>query len=341
MLHFNEFIGKETLKKEYKEFSLFKKCINITSKQAEIYCENKIFDFNDNVISNLKQYIKEYIPKYACGYWNADIEDGELIIGVNDLGLVKGIPYKETTKPFPIEYIKKKIYKAIESFIYTDSDKSVRPEPIPIKIELIEVIPPHSPIEKNHPEYTEYLSKKDFFLKKYNLFLKKYQEWKDKYEIVNFKLIDIFNNPTTRNLLKEYVKLKDKDNIVISILDSDYQLEQISGEKMRDLKLDKNNPYYWVTTYKDEFIDEYKKNKPLFTDIFTRSNVPYNLLIGVGDMIPYWLNHNSDMKLYIIRIILQKKNDGKIYSYYDHITNEWTRCKRMYEGGQPMCNHSY
>jgi len=340
MLHFNEFIGKETLTKEYKEFSLFKKCINITSRQAEIYCENKIFEFNDNVIANLKQYIKEYIPKYACGFWNTGIEEGELIIGVNDLGLVKGIPYKETT-PFPIEYIKKKIYKTIESFVYTDSETSIRPDPIPIKIELIEVIPPPSPIEKNHQDYTEYLSKKDVFLKKYNLFLKTHQEWKEKYEIVNFKLVDIFNNPTTRNDLKEYVKLKDKDNIVISILESDFQLEQISGENMRLLKLDKNNPYYWVTTYKDDFIDKYKKNRPLFTEIFSCSNVPYNLLTGVGDMIPYWLHHNSKMKLYIIRIILKKKNTGNIYSYYDNITNEWTSCKRMYEGGQPMCNHSY
>ena len=58
MLQFNEFIGKETLIKEYKEFSLFKKCINITNTQAELYCENKIFNFNNDVISNLKQYIK-------------------------------------------------------------------------------------------------------------------------------------------------------------------------------------------------------------------------------------------------------------------------------------------
>ena len=338
MLQFNEFIGKETLIKEYKEFSLFKKCINITNTQAELYCENKIFNFNNDVISNLKQYIKEYIPKYACGYWNAGIEDGELFIGINDFGLVKGIPYKETT-PFPIEYIKKKIYKAIESSIFTESELSNRPDPI--LVELIEVIPPSNPLEKNHQEYTDYLSKKDIFLKKYNLFLKEHQEWKEKYEIVNFKLVDIFNNSNTRNDLIKYVKLKDKNNIVISLLESDFQLEQISGEKMKDLKLDKNNPYYWVTTYKDEYIEEYKKNKPIFNDTFSRINTPYNLLIGVGDMIPYWLNNNFNMKLYVIRVILKKKNTGKIYSYYDNITNEWTSCKRMYEGGQPICNHSY
>ena len=26
---------------------------------------------------------------------------------------------------------------------------------------------------------------------------------------------------------------------------------------------------------------------------------------------------------------------------YDNSTTEWTSCKRMYEGGQPRCNHSY
>jgi len=339
MLHFNEFIGKETLTKEYKEFSLFKKSINITSKQFEKYCENNIFDFNDSVLSNLKQYIKEYIPKYACSFWNSGIENGEIIIGVNDLGLVKGIPYKET-EPFPFDYFKKKILKSIESYIFTE-DSETDNLTDNIKIELIEVIPPYNkPDEKFHPEYNEYLSKKNVFLDKYNTFLKIHQEWKEKYDIVNHKLVDIFNNPITRNKLREYIKLKDKKNIVISMIDTGYQLEQISGEKMKNLKLDKNNPYYWVTTYKDGFIDEYKKNKPYFYETFSRSNVPYNLLIGVGDMIPYWLSYNLNMKLYIIRIILKKNNTGKLYHYYDSITKKWLTCKRIYDKDQPVCNHT-
>ena len=188
MLQFNEFIGKETLSREYKEFSLFKKSLEIDIHQSEKYCCNNKFEFNQSVISNLKRYIKEYIPKYACSFWNSGIEESELFIGVNDYGLVKGIPYKGNIN---IEYINIKLKETLNHYIKSDISPYIRPDIEPkIEFEIINVIPPNIPDEEVHEDYIEYLNKKKIFLKKYNDFLKKIDDWKEKYSILNLKLVD-------------------------------------------------------------------------------------------------------------------------------------------------------
>jgi len=335
MLQFNEFIGKETLSREYKEFSLFKKSLEIDIHQAEKYCCNKKFEFNQSVISNLKRYIKEYIPKYACGFWNSGIEESELFIGVNDYGLVKGIPYKGNIN---IEYINIKLKETLDHYIKTDISPYIRPDIEPkIEFEIINVIPPNIPDEEVHEDYIEYLNKKKIFLKKYNDFLKKIDDWKEKYSILNLKLVDIVNNPSTRNQLKEYIKINDENNPVYQLLETDFKLEQISGLEMKNVKLDKNNAYYWVTTFKDSIVNEYKKSKPIFNTYFSRSNTPFNLLIGVSEMIPFWMNYNSDMNLFILRIILKCKKSQISFCYYDPCVDRWLKCKRVIEKDQPVC----
>lgn len=335
MLQFNEFIGKETLSREYKEFSLFKKSLQIDIQQSEEYCYNNKFEFNQSVISNLKRYIKEYIPRYACGFWNSGIEESELFIGVNDYGLVKGIPYKGN---IDFQYIKLKIKETIDKYVKLDINPYIRPDFQPtISIELINVNQCEIPEEEIHEDFTEYLNRKKIFLKKYNDFLKRVDEWKEKYNILNLKLVDIVNTPFTRQRLKEYIKINDENNPVYQLLDTDFKLEQISGLEMKDVKLDKNNPYYWVTTFKDSIVDEYKKNKPIFYANFSRSNLPFNLLIGVSEMIPYWMNYNSNMNLYVLRIILKCKKSQITFSYYDPYVDRWLKCKRIIEKDQPVC----
>lgn len=334
MLSFNDYIGKETLSKEYKEFSLFKKSLPLSIKQSEMYCESNMFDFNNDVMVNLKQYIKEYIPRYACGFWNAGIENGELIIGVNDFGLVKGIPYKGE---LDIDYLTSKIKKSIDTRVCTK--ENIRPNllSLNITVELISVESPPLPTEKFHPEYTDYLLKKSAFIEKYNAFVARYDKWREEYDIINHKLVDIFNKKDTRQLLRNYISLHDEHNPVIGLIDSDFMLKQVTGNELKYLKMDTNNPYYWVTTYKDSMVEEYKKYKPVFTDVLSRSNTPYNLLISVGDMIPYWSNYN-ELNLYILRVVFTPNHNKDVFLYYNKETG-WSGCKRTFEKDQPACIH--
>jgi hypothetical protein len=334
MLSFNEFIGKETISREYKEFSLFKKSLQIDITQSEKYCDSNLFEFNDYVLSNLKSYIKEYIPRYSCGFWNAKIKESELFIGVNDYGLVKGIPYQGEIDQ---EYIKSYILKIFNKYIKYDKSIHIKDETkIDFEIEFINVENPDKPSENNHQEYKKYLYKKSIFEKKYHDFIKKVEEWKDKYYVLNYKLVDIVNTPETRNQLKEFIKKKDETNPILSLLETDFKLETISGFEMKDIKLDKNNPYYWVTTFKDETVEQYKKSKPIFKEEFNRPNLPYNLLISVSDMIPYWMNYNKNMNLYILKIKM-KCQDQISFSYFDCQSKNWLKCKRFIFKNQPVC----
>ena len=330
MLSFNEFIGKEELHKEYKEFTFFKTGFSFDIKETEQYCEYNIFNFNDIILKNIKKYIKEYIPKYTSAFWNSNIEESEFYIGIDDYGMVKGIPIK--SEKIDIDYLHQKINKTIMKYVKTDNDSDFN---FHTTIELIKVENPTIPETPVHPEYFKYKLKKQEFLKKYNLFIDKLNAFKNKYDLINYKLVDIFNIDENRQNLKKYIKEIDPTNKVIDLIDTNFQLKQISGSDMKSLKQDKNNPYYWVTEYKDSILNEYKQNKPIFLDTF-KLNIPFNLLVSVRDMIPYWMNYNKDMNLYVIKIKIYCNNKNK-FCYFDHITKKWLQCQRVYKDNEPMC----
>ena len=125
------------------------------------------------------------------------------------------------------------------------------------------------------------------------------------------------------------------------MLDSDYKLKYISGHDMKNLKLKDDNPYYWVTTFKDEIIEEYKREKPSFNFEYYHACIPYNLFVSVGDMIPYWVNYNPNMKLYMIRIKIKlkrvKNGNNNSFIYFDVVSQKWIKCERVYNLGQPVC----
>jgi hypothetical protein len=99
IISFNDYIGFETINKEYKEFTFNCAGINIDNKLAEKYCYNNNFKFNEDVLENLKKYIKVYLPKYACSFWNSKIQKSKFYIGVNDFGLVVKSMLEDAPKP--------------------------------------------------------------------------------------------------------------------------------------------------------------------------------------------------------------------------------------------------
>ena len=115
MTEFNEFLGPENENTEYKEFAFSSAGLGtiIDSKLAEIYCQNCKFEFNDAVLLNLKKYFKVFVPKYFSAFINASIE-GDLYIGVNDYGFVKGIPYQGE---IPIDFLKDRIFSSLKKYI--------------------------------------------------------------------------------------------------------------------------------------------------------------------------------------------------------------------------------
>ena len=326
---FNDFIGPETISREYKEFSLHKTGVPFSIHEAEHYCETNTFDFDELVKSNIKKYILQYLPKYVCGFWNSGI-DGEMYIGTDDYGFIKGIPLSIGTtmdKDSLLDYIKNTLYKMIK----TEDGKQFE---VTSTIDILKVEKPEK-INTIHRYYASYQDKKQKFLQEYKEFIERYHEWQKTYEYVNMKLVDIVNIPEHRRVLIDYVeKSPYRNERALELLYGEYQLPYLPGEDIKDSKNDTSSVFYWVTHFKDELCVQYKKNKPTFIKRFKYRNIPFNLIISLSDMIPHW---TDQIDLYVIRIQCGKPPQNTIFSYYTG--TQWIRCNRIMDPSlnQPMC----
>ena len=95
------------------------------------------FNFNKEVLYIIKKYFKIYIPKYASSFWNARIS-GNLYIGINDLGFIKGIPFQSELSIELLNQINQKIIMKYLDAKYINF----------INIELIKINKPEEPNEK-------------------------------------------------------------------------------------------------------------------------------------------------------------------------------------------------
>jgi hypothetical protein len=66
-------------------------------------------------------------------------------------------------------------------------------------------------------------------------------------------------------------------------------------------------------------------------------NIPYILIQSISSMIPYWMNNNDNMNLYVIKIDIINTNSVNKFKYYNYITQKWFYCKREIINNQPTC----
>ena len=324
---FNDFIGPETLHTEYKEFSLHKTGIPFDREQVEEYCETNAFEFDDLVKANIMKYIELYVPKYISGFMNSNIP-GEIYIGTDDYGMIKGIPLT-IGNHISKKWLHDIITQTIETCIKTQDG-----HPVDIHVDILPVDKP-VPLTGIHPSYQYYLVKKKKFQEQYHSFLQEYDTWRHTYELVNMKLVDLVNQPEYRQILIDYIKISPHRNetAIQTLLDDTFVLPSLSGEDIKDLKLDPSNVFYWVTTFKDELCFRYKTDKPRFLHRFKQRHIPFNLLGNLSDMIPYWKN----IHLSLIRITCSVPVNPSRVLYFNGL--QWIYCNRMIHPvtNQPMC----
>lgn len=331
-MDFDEFVGPEDLGKEYKEFTFNLAGLPLDIDTCESYCMSNQFDFNDIVINNLNKYCEVYLPKYLSSFLNLDNTNiSKFIIGINDFGYVKGIPFKGELPTTELLYMMYKIiYKNIKCDGFINYCKY-------IKINFNKVNFNKSSSSVN-PKFVNYLIEKNKHNDKYKKFLLEYDKWKEKFLYINKKLVDLVNSPDSRKQLINYIKSLDPTNPVIDLLLTDYKLETKTHAELIEYKKYNNNPYYWVTKWKDEYREYILSLKTIFNIDFPYKNIPYNLIQSISDMIPYWMNNNDNMNLYIISfdIICPIKNHK--FKYFDTMTGKWLYCERKIINNQPVCN---
>mgnify|MGYP001487035584 CR=1 FL=1 len=347
---YNEYIGQETVNCEYKEFTFNLAGLPVDNKLAEQYCTTNKFDFNPNVLFNLTKYFKAYIPKYACGYFNSGI-DGSCYIGINDYGFVKGIPFKGR---IPVQKLKNKITKVLGTNIDNPSNSNIDWDNLlEIKVIPIDYAQILSGELKQNEKFTNYQKTKRKYINEYNEFVARTNQWRLQMNFAVNKLVDLANNPKSRNQIIQWIKSIEPTNPVIQIFEADdFKLEYKSHDEIIKIRDDSSEPYYWVTKWKDMMIDNIKSSRPIFQSTFNSHNTPINLLVSASEMIPYWLTYNTNMKLYVIQIkffgsklAIDNSDSDELFPssynnfrYLDANTKRWARCYRTtIANGEPVC----
>ena len=319
---YNEYIEKETLPIEYKEFTFNPSGIKIDNTIAEEYCKSNRFDFNKQVISNLKKYFKIYTPKYMTSFFNSKI-NGELFIGVDDWGFVKGIPYKGE---IPIDILKSKFYKILKNYVKNDTYDF---EKI-VKINCIKLNNVDKPTTELCSTYTKYVEQRSEHAKIISDYKEVYNNWKIKYAYVSRKLTILVNDKEVRILIIDFIKKINPLSNVIKILESPDNVEFLTNEEISKIVRDQTNPYYWVSEWKEHICEEYRMERPEFTGKYFNNHVPINIINSISEMIPFWMANNDDMNLYVIHIefMFDHIETELEWKYFDEKVNDWIVCFR-------------
>jgi hypothetical protein len=344
-----EYLNEETLYREYKIASMNHLGMGLSEDSAEYYLRTGKWEFDKNMKNNIYFIIKQYFKKYICSFLNPvdnkykDFNSADLYYGVNDSGIIQGIPFK---KPINISrlknYLKSILFsKQIESNI----DKKLIWDAFDIKLIKLNI---EKDIKLPKIDYYKRFKTEEEKAKK--IMANYYKRLKMFYKVLNLysnKLVNIIENPTTQKQLLEYIYYKTEyKNINIyqivrkKIINNDYNkyIDHIEIQKAKD---DIYNVFYWVTRYKDDMIDFIRSHRPKKPyKLIPRKYFPLNVLNQMDKMIPIWL-HFNDIELYIIKMTFNKKliiDFNPKLSYYNDELKKYIYCYRSLDCfNMPCC----
>jgi hypothetical protein len=329
----------EHLDREYKEVTLNTGGIKIGLSDILTLCQTNIFtrELNEGIIANIKTLIELYLSKNISAFLNANIFNGEIYFGINDYGIIKGIPY---SGELPYEELALFTRELLKSCLMFASPKIKNDFDINkfVNIEFIKIDKPSQPEEKHHPEFIKYLEEYKLYLQVLKEHKEIFKDWKVRFDFVNQKLCNLINNYESRIILIAFIKSINPSSPVIQLLESNYKETPKVHEEVILLKDDETTTYYWVTRWKDIMIPMLRKEKPIAPK--PPSNTPINLIMNVSEMIPWWVNSSDGMNLYIIKITLDTDFDfdNEYVYYYDIYKKKWVKCKRiLLKDGNPSC----
>ena len=328
--------GNESLQTEFKEFTFNHGGLEIDSEKAEELVQSSYWCFNNMILESIKKYFKVYIPRYTSAFLNEQslTNKGEFFIGISDDGIVQGIPFQGSIN---IEELQDELNKIITTFIKADNIDILKES---ISLELLEVKYSSKKISKYTNLYNEFISLKEKNIQRKVDNKKKLNNWVDIHNRYTQRLVDLFNKPIIRHELLNYIKKEDPTNDVIATMENGYLLEIRNHEEINELKNYSKDPYYWLCKFKDERLDKIRKSRPVAVCSKQTTNNfvnPLCIIIKISNMIPWWMQNNENMKLYIIKIKFRKNPNNKNIYYIDNFGNR-NKCYRSLKDGNPYCH---
>jgi len=296
-------IQKENENYEFKEFCLEKNPLEL--KEIIDIIKNGKFNtkLNKLVLSNLFHYLQKYIPKYYASFCNSNLKS-KLVIGVDDVGEITGIPFKNNiSKNDILDYIKNKVFPKIIG------DKDINN----FNIEIIKLKQDKSLLYNNSDNllesYFNHKKKRDKIFKEFN---NNYLKWHTELEKKSGKLINILTDKEEKQNLINYIKNNNGPYEIIEYLKNNTEFIIPYGMNMKYRKQNLNDFVYWLTKYKDKIVTDLQNKKPkkpyykMFIDPYVIINKLTELRSKFLEQVNYYL---------IIIEVNGQHNNKPIYFY--------------------------
>ena len=358
-------LGCETEEQEYKVFTFSP--YNMGKNDGFKLLKFGLWSFDYLVKFTLKTYIQNYFPKYFCTFSHPKtvVSAGKFYIGVDDDGLIHGIPYLEELGE---DFIQKQIHKTISRLRGANEYDCVSQYLDLVKTEIIKLDK-----TKYFTRAKDYNLDPDFSIKtfekikrnesledsKYKEYLIKKRRWEKFFGSFPQKINDIVNDKKIRSQLIDLIKAKSTSttklnpkykNIygwceikndywnMISELKSDKRYEPVTFESAEKIRNDPLSPVFWGLVWRDlkTAPSKYLKPQPYRHKYNYKQ---YSLLMAsqVPKMIPSWIKNNSELNLYVIKITFPRNISPELFLEYQDASGEWNQCYRTTVEGEPRC----
>jgi hypothetical protein len=340
-------VGTETIYREYKSFSFQHIGIPFDDDQVAEYLTNYQWDFNHLIEQSLEKYWRIYLPKYMSAFFDPytpSDTDGTLYIGINDEGLVTGIPYSGQLTKELVMTNRNRAY-LLEHILAEGKDiKNVTDVIDRLDFDIIPVTYVDQVLPSRHPHLIEYYKRKKELEDRINEHSKKYTEWQRQNDLYSQKLVELYSIPECRSGFIRYLR-KHKQYEMIRSIKNGAVIEQQKYDKIREFRESGDNLYSWLCQWKDETLDRIRNKKPLreksYKNIIYRLQAiykPIHMFAKVEDLIPWWMQNNKDLSLYVIRFTFKKIGYHPLTDirFIDYLKRE-VRCYRTISENQPCC----
>ena len=296
--------SNESMEIEYKEFCFKRNIYSYFSKKQikHILLTGKLDEsFNSKIYDNIKMYFHTYVPKYASAFYNSNINNGVLKIGINDNGEVTGIPYIGNLDEMKCKSLLKESMKYINTNI----------NDISINLNINKLNINHYILNDNIEYYIEKMQKqKEKYKRETNHYYNIRKEWINEVLKYSVKLSTIIENEETK--IKFYKWLDSQECIMIEKIKQTKPYEIESINRKRSYINNKDHIIYWIAKYKDEHMEKLQSIKPKVPNIQKIFNGYVYLITHLTDLRLRLIMNNRQLNYYIITITYKGYTEKKI-----------------------------
>jgi hypothetical protein len=365
-----QFIGPELLKREFKELCLQNIFSYFEIEEIKAFLYNNVaLDptiFNRMILDNLHIYMEKYIPKYIGNFSKASI-DGDLYIGVNDLGYIEGIPIDgELT----IDMVKQMISNAkhlsrgfrtchSDPGDATEAESNIDPSIVDwyydnLQIDIIE-LDIKSDILTLADDYMRSLelirqtdkSNEEIKLE-WDAFRIRYIDWHNRLTTYSGKLLNYLTKDELKAELIAYIRnqfdinpIYDQTQLepIVEFFTQDISVfEKISFsiDFIEKIMTDFYNPIRWLMAFKDHMLKIIKKEKPSSPSVKSDYGFHYRYCNNIYNIKPQLIMSNDNIRFYMIKIHIPYMPDTYL-EYKLPKSDMWLSKARILINGEPSC----